>query len=37
MYSNQDIKDMMDKLKDTISSSMETEISYYLNMNGTIY
>lgn len=34
MYSNDDINEMFNKIKDEIHSSMEKEISYYLNMNA---
>lgn len=34
MYSKQEVEDFIDSLKDNVSSSMDSEISYYLNMNG---
>lgn len=34
MYSNDDITEMFNKIKDDIHNSMEKEISYYLNMNA---
>jgi hypothetical protein len=37
MYSNEDIKEMMERLKGIVSENMESEISYYLNMNGNIF
>jgi hypothetical protein len=36
MYSQEDIKRMIEKLKNKISYNMDEEISYYMNMNGTI-
>jgi len=34
MYSREDIKEMLNELKDKIYKKTEDEINYYLNMSG---
>ncbi len=36
MYSREDIKEMLDDLKDKINKKTEDEINYYLNMSGIL-
>ena len=36
MYSRDDLKEMLDDLKDKIDRKTEDEINYYLNMSGII-
>jgi hypothetical protein len=36
MYSQDDLKEIFENLKEIITSNMNSEINYYLNMNGKI-
>lgn len=34
MYSQADLSEIFEKLKETVSTNMDSEMSYYINMNG---
>jgi hypothetical protein len=34
MFSKAEVSDMLSKLKENITSQMENEMSYFVNMNG---
>lgn len=36
MFSKQEVSEMFENLKDQVSTNMDNEISYYLNMNGKV-
>ena len=36
MYSKQEVEELLENTKSNVTSSMDNEISYYLNMNGNL-